>query len=46
MHRFAADPESHFAGYTQPETMPKHAAPKPTWLDRMRSWWRKVTHRG
>lgn len=45
MHRFAADPESHFAGYAQPEIMPKHAAPKHTWLGRLRRWWRKVTHR-
>mgnify|MGYP003575352817 CR=1 FL=1 len=38
--RFAADPHTYFAGYT--EDMPaRHAAPKRTWLTRLKAWWKR-----
>lgn len=41
--RFAADPESYFAGYTQPEVMTaRHAAPRQSLLERIKAWWKKV----
>ena len=39
--RFAADPESYFAGYLPPLPVARHARTKQGWLTRLKAWVRE-----